>query len=98
MARTVDPQRHEQRRLQIIDAALTCFAARGYDGTSTAALCREAGIGLSVVPPVRMSEGELVSSTAIREYLRLGDRAGAEKMLNRTLSAREEQLLGGKDQ
>ena len=45
MARTVDPQRHEQRRLQIIDAALTCFAARGYDGTSTAALCREAGIG-----------------------------------------------------
>jgi len=30
--------------------------------------------------------------------LRLGDRAGAEKMLNRTLSAREEQLLGGKDQ
>ena len=68
------------------------------DAEMMRALCREAGIGLSVVPPVRMSEGELVSSTAIREYLRLGDRAGAEKMLNRTLSAREEQLLGGKDQ
>ena len=62
------------------------------------ALCEKAGIGLSVVPPVRLTDGELVSSTAIREYLRLGDRAGAQRMLNRTLSAREEELLGGKDQ
>lgn len=60
-------------------------------------LCDKAGIGLSVVPPVRMPGGELVSSTAIREYLRTGDRAGAQRMLNRTLSAREEELLGGKD-
>ena len=45
MSRTVDPERHRARRLQIIDAALTCFAAHGYSGTSTAALCREAGIG-----------------------------------------------------
>jgi AcrR family transcriptional regulator len=45
MARTVDPERHEARRLVIIDAALTCFAATGYAGTTTAAICREAGIG-----------------------------------------------------
>ena len=45
MARTVDPERHLARRLVIIDAALTCFAASGYAGTSTAAICREAGIG-----------------------------------------------------
>ena len=45
MARTVDPDRHLARRLTIIDAALTCFAATGYAGTSTAAICREAGIG-----------------------------------------------------
>ncbi|WP_307861799.1 TetR/AcrR family transcriptional regulator [Nocardioides sp. SYSU D00065] len=45
MARTVDPQRHEARRLAIIDAALTCFAVTGYAGTSTAAICRQAGIG-----------------------------------------------------
>lgn len=45
MSRTVDPERHQARRLQIIDAALTCFAARGYVGTSTAELCRTAGIG-----------------------------------------------------
>ena len=45
MARTVDPKRHEARRLQIIDAAMTLIAARGYDGATTAAICREAGIG-----------------------------------------------------
>lgn len=45
MARTVDPQRHEAKRLQIIDAALTVIAARGYEGATTAAICREARIG-----------------------------------------------------
>ena len=36
MARTVDPMRHEARRLAIIDAALICFAADGFDRTTTA--------------------------------------------------------------
>ena len=67
------------------------------DATFMRALCEEAGIGLTVVPPVRMPSGELVSSTAVRNFLIAGDRAGAQRMLNRTLSQREEQLLGGKD-
>ena len=67
------------------------------DADMMRALCEEAGIGLSIVPPVRMPTGELVSSTAIRNFLIAGDRAGAQRMLNRTLSKREEQLLGGKD-
>jgi AcrR family transcriptional regulator len=45
VARTVDPARHEARTLVIIDAALTVFAERGYDGATTAAICRQAGIG-----------------------------------------------------
>jgi AcrR family transcriptional regulator len=45
MPRPVDPQRQRERRLHIIDAALTCFAATGFDGASTAAICRTAGIG-----------------------------------------------------
>lgn len=45
MARTVNPLRHEARRLQIIDAGITCFAAHGYDGATTALICRTAGIG-----------------------------------------------------
>ena len=45
MARTVDPERHEARRLAIIDAGLTRFAADGFDRATTAAICAEAGIG-----------------------------------------------------
>lgn len=45
MARTVDPVRHEARRLAIIDAALTRFADDGFDRATTAAICRTAGIG-----------------------------------------------------
>ncbi len=45
MARTVDPRRHAERRLLIVDAALTCFARLGYHGATTAEICREAGIG-----------------------------------------------------
>ena len=45
MARTVDPERHKARRMHIIDAALSCFAAEGYVGATTGAICRQAGIG-----------------------------------------------------
>lgn len=45
MARTVDPARHQARRLQIIDAALTRFAEDGFDRATTTAICRTAGIG-----------------------------------------------------
>ncbi len=45
MARTVDPDKHLARRLVIIDAALTRFADDGYERTTTAAICRQAGIG-----------------------------------------------------
>lgn len=45
MARTVDPAKHQARRLGIIDAALTRFAEDGYERTTTAAICRQAGIG-----------------------------------------------------
>lgn len=44
MARTVDPYRYAARRLAIIDAALSRFAVDGYDGTTTASICRQAGI------------------------------------------------------
>ncbi|WP_277208178.1 TetR/AcrR family transcriptional regulator [Isoptericola croceus] len=45
MARTVDTERYAARRLQIIDAGLTVIAERGYDGATTARICRQAGIG-----------------------------------------------------
>lgn len=60
-------------------------------------LCRGTGLGLSVVRPVRLPSGELVSSTQIRANLKAGDRLSAERMLNRVLSQREEALLGGRE-
>jgi AcrR family transcriptional regulator len=42
MARTVDEARHRAKRQHILHAAAGLFAAQGYDGTSTAAICRAA--------------------------------------------------------
>ena len=69
--------------------------ARG-DAELMRSFCEQKGIGLTVVPPVCLPEGTLVSSSAIREALARGDRHTAETMLNRPLSQREEVLLGGR--
>ena len=61
----------------------------GYQGEMDAkglmALCEKSNIGLSVVKPVRLSNGSLVSSTAIRSLLQKGEWALAEAMLGRKL-------------
>lgn len=50
------------------------------------ALCREAGVGLTVCPPVALTDGTRVSSTAIRKAILAGNAALAEEMLGRPLS------------
>ncbi|WP_432092916.1 TetR/AcrR family transcriptional regulator [Streptomyces sp. bgisy100] len=42
--RTVDPARHRARRRQIVDAATGLFAAKGFERTTTAEICRAAGM------------------------------------------------------
>ena len=42
--RTVDPERHRERRLAIVGAALELFATQGLAGTTTAEIARAAGI------------------------------------------------------
>lgn len=69
--------------------------ARG-DAALMEALCRENGLGLTVVPPVCLADGTLVSSSAVRRCLAENDRRRAEEMLNRPLTPREEALLGGR--
>lgn len=44
MARTVNPAHHERRRSIILGAAYRRFAQAGFDRTSTASICRAAGI------------------------------------------------------
>lgn len=46
-------------------------------------LCAKAGIGLDVIDPVTLSDGALISSTAIREAIRAGDAARVARMLGR---------------
>lgn len=43
--RTVNPEQHARKRAAILSAAAEEFAAHGVDGTSTADICRRAGIG-----------------------------------------------------
>ncbi|MFE3457972.1 TetR/AcrR family transcriptional regulator [Nocardiopsis aegyptia] len=43
--RTVNPEQHARRRAAILAAAAQEFAEKGVDGTSTASICRRAGIG-----------------------------------------------------
>ncbi|WP_086826518.1 TetR/AcrR family transcriptional regulator [Allokutzneria sp. NRRL B-24872] len=44
MARTVDPARHEAKRLLILEAAAECFARKGFERATTAEICGRAGI------------------------------------------------------
>ncbi len=43
--RTVDPAKHAARRRQILDAAAGVFAARGFDATTVAEICKAASTG-----------------------------------------------------
>lgn len=42
--RKVDPERHEAKRRQILQAAIECFASKGFHRTSTAEICAKAGM------------------------------------------------------
>lgn len=42
--RKVDPEKHEAKRRQILDAAVACFAQNGFHKTSTAEICAKAGM------------------------------------------------------
>jgi AcrR family transcriptional regulator len=42
--RTVDPAKHAAKRASIVGAAAGCFAEKGFERTTTADICRAAGI------------------------------------------------------
>lgn len=62
----------------------------GYQGAwgvaELSALCRAAGVALTVVPPVTLPDGERISTSAVKLALERGDLARAEEMLGRPLS------------
>jgi AcrR family transcriptional regulator len=44
MVRTVDPELHRRRRTHIIESAVVLFATKGFAATTTADICRAAGV------------------------------------------------------
>jgi TetR/AcrR family transcriptional regulator, repressor for uid operon len=42
--RKVDPERQQAKRQQIVEAAIECFARRGFHATTTAEICAAAGM------------------------------------------------------
>jgi TetR/AcrR family transcriptional regulator, repressor for uid operon len=42
--RKVDPERYQAKRRQIVEAAIECFAKRGFHATTTAEICAAAGM------------------------------------------------------
>ena len=60
------------------------FGFRGETGVNELrTLCEDAGVLLSVVPRVKLADGTVISSSAIRQALRRGDLSRAEEMLGR---------------
>lgn len=53
------------------------------DAAKLAAMCKEAGIEITVLPAVRTKDGDLISSTAIRAAILLEDWALVKEMLGR---------------
>ncbi len=73
------------------------FGFHGEAGAETLQrFCERAGVGLSVITPVMLAGGELVSSTAIRRYLSAGDAAAAEAMLGRPWGSESDHAFGRK--
>ncbi|MFK3779296.1 TetR/AcrR family transcriptional regulator [Agrobacterium sp. NPDC089420] len=44
MARKLDPAKHEAKRQQILEAAISCFAKNGFHQTTTAQICTAVGM------------------------------------------------------
>jgi hypothetical protein len=69
--RTVDPEKHQQRRLSIIGAAVDLFATKGFAATTTAEICRAAGISsgnlFHYFPSSRRSSTASLRSTVTSE-------------------------------
>ena len=89
----------------VLGSLRACAIVVGYDfnygagRTGTAEALRahgaRAGIEVAIVPPVEVG-GEVASSTRIRDYLRAGDVAGAERLLCRPWDIDGEVVHGAK--
>jgi AcrR family transcriptional regulator len=64
--RTVDPEKHEQKRQQILTAAERCFLRKGFRGASISDICAAAGISPGHLYHYFASKEEIVDAMATR--------------------------------
>lgn len=69
MARKVDPEKHDEKRRELLEAARRCFLREGLRGASTAMICKEAGISPGHLYHYFASK-ELIVEAMAEEYLR----------------------------
>lgn len=62
--RKADPTLHETRRAQVLRAALACFRRKGFAATTTAEICREAGMSAGHLFHYFRSKEEIVAAVA----------------------------------
>lgn len=69
MARKLDPEKHEEKRSELLEAAHRCFLREGLSGASTAMICKEAGISPGHLYHYFASKDLIVEAMA-QDYLR----------------------------
>jgi AcrR family transcriptional regulator len=72
--RTVDPAKHEAKRAAIVDAAAGCFAEKGFERTTTADICRAAGISSGSLFHYFPSKRAVFTAIFTDDARRTGDR------------------------
>lgn len=66
--RSLDPDRQEAKRRHIMDAAIRCFGKNGFHGTSTNAICAEAGMSPGNLFHYFPSKQALIAAIVEREH------------------------------
>ncbi|WP_103353919.1 TetR/AcrR family transcriptional regulator [Amycolatopsis sp. CA-128772] len=72
--RTVDPAKHAAKRTAIVDAAAGCFAEKGFERTTTADICRAAGISSGSLFHYFPSKRAVFTAIFTDDARRTGDR------------------------
>lgn len=94
--RTVDPERHQARRQQILEAAVACFMRKGFHATRTAEICAEAGMSpgnlFHYFPTKEAIIAAIVEEDQRETAVRFAAAAGARNLYDALIAIVEESL------
>ena len=94
--RTVDPERHQARRQQILEAAVACFMRKGFHATRTAEICAEAGMSpgnlFHYYPTKEAIIAAIVEEDQRETAARFATAAGARNLYDALIAIVEESL------